>query len=288
MVLTVLIVGATGKQGGSCITELLRSSIPGLALRGLTRSTSSPNSQILAKKGVAMVQGNLEQASTLSSALSGVDIAFLMTDNTSKGGAATEIVQGKTFIDCAQKAGVNHIVFTSVDGAERDSKVPHFDSKFVVEEYLRASGLKWTILRPVAFMDNLPVQGGFLRFMALGLFTTALKGKSLQWIACEDIGRAAARVMEAPKAYQGDVVGLAGDDLTMDQVLDVYEKVQGSRPWRAWLPELFLTILPVDFKKMFEFFRISGYEVDIPQLRKVDPQLLNLEQWVRKNNKQTK
>jgi uncharacterized protein YbjT (DUF2867 family) len=106
-----------------------------------------------------------------------------------KGGAETEIRQGKTFIDAAKKAGVKFIVFSSVEGAERKSGVPHFESKFQIEEYLRGSGISHTIIRPVAFYENFPPVSGFGTFLVFGLFGAALGGKKIQLVSVKDIGQ---------------------------------------------------------------------------------------------------
>jgi uncharacterized protein YbjT (DUF2867 family) len=77
-----------------------------------------------------------------------------------------------------------------VEGAERNSGIPHFESKFELEEYLRASGLpSYTILRPVAFYENFPSRSGIATFITFGLFDAGLAGKKLQFISVRDIGK---------------------------------------------------------------------------------------------------
>jgi uncharacterized protein YbjT (DUF2867 family) len=102
------------------------------------------------------------------------------------------------FFDAAQAAGVRHFVYTSVSrNGFVPTPVPHFASKHAIEAHIidNARATKWTILQPVAFMDNM--LGGGLR--ARGLFTTLEsyvgREKPLQWIATEDIGKFAARAL---------------------------------------------------------------------------------------------
>jgi uncharacterized protein YbjT (DUF2867 family) len=105
----------------------------------------------------------------------------------------TEAQQGKAFFDAAQAAGARHFVYTSVArGGFVPTPVPHFASKHAIKDTARNT--KWTILQPVAFMDNM-LAGGFA---ARGFFTTLeyyLGQKPLQYVATEDIGKLAARVL---------------------------------------------------------------------------------------------
>jgi len=291
---TILVTGATGKQGGAAMKKFLQDNTSNnYTLRALTRNPTSPASLKLSSQGVQLFKGDLEDPESLKEALTGTDIAFLITTPDGPKKSESEVNQGKTFIDIAKSTNLKYLVYTSVDGAERDSKVPHFESKYIIEQYLEASGIPHTILRPVAFMDNFPTQTGFVTAMVFGLFTTALKGKKLQYIAVEDIGYAAAKVIESSttgeqrQQYQGKAIPLAGDNLTMTQVLDVYEKVLGYRPWQAWIPNLMVSLMPYDFKMMFKFFEERGYTVNIGEVKEFNPELLTLEKWLSKQVKKS-
>src|SRR5713226_6618622 len=73
---------------------------------------------------------------------------------TPAGGTDAEIRQGIAAADAAKAAGV-HLVFTSVGSANRQTGIPHFDSKYEVEKHIAKVGVRATILAPVAFMENL-------------------------------------------------------------------------------------------------------------------------------------
>lgn len=167
---TFLIVGATGKQGGRAISTLFdqQSTNKGISLRFITRNTESASAKKLEEKGTKAYKADLFDKESLRQALTGVDRAFLVTD--AMAGEEKEAQQGKTFIDVAKEVGVKHIVFTSVSAADTATTVPHFRSKYEVsycsgdvkalltrqvEKYLAASGLSYTVLRPVAFMVSL-------------------------------------------------------------------------------------------------------------------------------------
>ncbi|KAF3212152.1 hypothetical protein TWF191_010565 [Orbilia oligospora] len=134
-----------------------------------------------------------------------------------------------------------------------------------------------------AFIDAAKETG---RFFALGLFNTALAGKRLQLIAAKDIGEFAAKAALNPEKWKGREFELAGDELSLPEVLDVYEKVQGTRPWSVWLPYFALKLmLPVDFFLMFKFFYDDGYKANIPDLKKEYPGLQTFEDFLREKAK---
>ena len=124
----ILVVGATGKQGGSAIATLLDQKNAAFRLRFLTRKTDSDSARKLADKGAIPYRGDLTDMASLGTALQGVDRAFLVTDNSA--GEQGEVTQGKNFVDAAKAAGVQHVVFSSVSGADEADNVPHFRSKY--------------------------------------------------------------------------------------------------------------------------------------------------------------
>ncbi|EPS44238.1 hypothetical protein H072_1758 [Dactylellina haptotyla CBS 200.50] len=282
---TILISGVTGKQGGALLQAL--QSYPeysSLSIRAIVRDPAAA-SQKFGSAGISFHKANLTDKASLESAMAGVDTAFLVT--IPRPNAEAEVTQGKTFIDAAKAAGVKYIVFSSVGSAERDTGVPHFDSKREVEKYLADSGIAYSIIRPVAFMDGLPLQGAG-RFFALGIFKATLKGNKIQLIAVKDIGIWLAKAIMDPQGWKSKEVELAGDNLNVTEILDVYEKVQGSRPWVAWLPLFLINLmLPKDFSLMFKFFREDGYRANIPELKKTHPELMSFEDYLLESSKKT-
>src|SRR6202451_2250846 len=179
---TILITGVTGKQGGAVAQALQRS---GFHLRGLTRKPDSERAAALARHGVDIVKGDLDNEATLHRALAGAWGVFSV-QNAGEAGVEREEAQGKRLATLAREAGVEHFVYTSVGSAHKRTGIPHFDNKWRIEETVR--GLRFpshVILRPVFFMENLlapfSLQGSTLAW-ALGPAT------KLQMIAVDDIG----------------------------------------------------------------------------------------------------
>lgn len=156
----ILVTGATGKQGGSTLRALLDLPLPTTSpfkYIAMTRKTSSPRAQRLASnKDVSLVEGDLANPAAafknIQKPLWGV---FLVTA-VGKG----EEEAGKAAVDEAIKANVKHFVFASLDRSDntKPTYVPHFATKHNIEQYLmtraKETGMGWTILRPVAFMEN--------------------------------------------------------------------------------------------------------------------------------------
>jgi uncharacterized protein YbjT (DUF2867 family) len=146
----ILVSGATGNQGGAVARRLLER---GFRVRALSRDTQKPEAQALAEEGAEVVRGDLDERSSVDRALEGAYGVFSI-QNFYEGGYEGEVRQGKTLADAAKAAGVRHVVYSSVGSANRETGIPHFDSKGEIEEYKRQIDLPYTILRPVFFMQN--------------------------------------------------------------------------------------------------------------------------------------
>jgi uncharacterized protein YbjT (DUF2867 family) len=130
---TILITGVTGNQGGA-VAQALEGT--GFHLRGLTRMPDSERAKALARQGIDIVKGDLDNEATLRRALAGAWDVFGV-QNAGEAGAEREEVQGKRLAKLAREAGVKHFVYTSVGSAHKQTGVPHFDSKWRIEETVR-------------------------------------------------------------------------------------------------------------------------------------------------------
>jgi uncharacterized protein YbjT (DUF2867 family) len=104
---------------------------------------------------------------------------------------ANEIQQGVAVIETAKRQGVSHFVYSSVGSADEETGIPHFESKAKVEEHLQSSGLQYTIVRPVFFMENW--QRGFGEPIRNGQLQQPLRPTTnLQMVGVDDMGAIAA------------------------------------------------------------------------------------------------
>ncbi|MBB5774940.1 NmrA/HSCARG family protein [Nonomuraea jabiensis] len=270
----ILVAGATGNQGGAVVDALLEHSDQ-WRVRALTRDPSGAPGKALAARGVEIVAGDMADKESLKQALKGAYGVFGV-QNSRTAGLKGEVQQGITLVDAARAAGVEHFVYASVGGAERVRGIPHFDTKWEIEQHLRAAGLPATVLRPTTFMDVFTMRGASV---GLGMMAAALgPRKSLQMVAVRDIGVFARLAFEQPETYTGQALELAGDQLT---VPDIATRLKAAgRPGRyARVPRVLLRAMGKEARMLF-WFEDSGYNADIPALRKQHPGLLTLKTWL--------
>src|SRR6202048_5251752 len=221
--LAVVVTGGTGQQGGAVVKSLLQR---GHEVRAVTRSTDSAKARELENAGVMLVRASLEDTAALTKVLEGATSLFAMT-TPFEGGAQAETRQGISAADAAKAAGV-HLVFTSVGSANRKTGIPHFDSKYEVEEHIAKVGVRATILAPAYFMENLYFAKEQL---AKGIYAAALPPtRALAQVAVADIGAVAVRVLEAAGRFTGKGFALASDELTGNDALAILARVTG-RPF---------------------------------------------------------
>ncbi|MDP4501515.1 NmrA/HSCARG family protein [Nonomuraea sp. G32] len=261
-----MVTGATGNQGGAVARELLAR---GWSVRALVRD---PDSARL-PAGVSPVQGDLNDADSVRTAMAGVHGVFSMQAFAwTEEELAREVRQGTTIADAAKELHVAHLVYSSVGGAERDTGIAHFASKFAIEQHIAAAGVPATILRPTFFMTNLLYYADAPdgeRVIELPF----LPGQRMQMIAPEDIAYFAAEAFDHPADYVGRRLELAGDAPTGDEIAEMYERVTGVAT--RFAPQ------PAGGERMYEWFQESGYQADLEALRKEHPGLTTFESFLR-------
>ncbi|MEV6873078.1 NmrA/HSCARG family protein [Amycolatopsis sp. NPDC051128] len=261
MSLDVLVVGATGQQGGAVARELLGR---GHVVRALTRKPDSAAAAELAGLGAEVVYGDLAVAASIEEAAHGADAAFLLSDSFDAG-TDFEITAGVGAIDGLRRAGVGHIVYTSAASADRDTGVPHFDSKAAIERYLRENRVPHTIVAPAFFMEN--------RFFGLRrtddgwlLPTPMPAARALQQIAVADIAGFVRHAVEHRDDVLGERFDIAGDDLTGASAAAILELVIGE-PVRYTAISPDAPFLGPDLSAMFRYIDRVGFAADIAALR---------------------
>ena len=218
---TIVVVGATGQQGGAVTRHLLRE---GWQVRALTRDPNGDQARVLAQAGAQVVQARMEDVDSLIAAAEGAGGMFSVQPTVGSPGTAPdfttedEVRWGMNVAEAAHLAGVEHLVFSSVAGADRHltEKLPvNLVSKWRIEQHIAKLGLPATILRPVSFMENFA--GGYA-LQNSTLSTGMAPDTAQQLIAVDDVGAVAALVFSQPGEWIGRAVSLAVDELTPVQV----------------------------------------------------------------------
>jgi uncharacterized protein YbjT (DUF2867 family) len=305
----ILLTGATGKQGGSVLKQLATHATKAeFTLLAVTRNTTSASAQKITERypDVLLVQGDLNDApalfesakQTLKAAGKPEQIWGVYSVQVSLGPGVTfegEIQQGKALIDESLKHGVSHFVYSSVDRGgnaksfDTQTPIPHFQSKHQIEQYLlqqagsKGDKMGWTILRPVAFMDNL--EPGMPTKVFLAALRDTLQEKPLQWISIDDIGLFGAKAFREPEAWNARAEGLAGDELTFDELSGCFQRVMGSpAPATFGILGSVLKWAVTEVNIMINWFKTDGYGVDINRLRGEEPELCGFERWLKERS----
>jgi uncharacterized protein YbjT (DUF2867 family) len=261
----VLVLGATGGQGGAVVGELLAR---GLRVRALVRRLDTPSVQRLSERGVEAVLGSLDDRTSLAAAMRGVAGVFAVT-TPFEAGADAEVAQGRAIVAAAGDERVPHLVFSSVAGANQHSAVPHFESKAIIEAELAGSVVPHTITAPTYFFDN--ALGGVDRIESGILDLPLAPDRPLQQLGRPELGAFVAKVLKDPEAYVGQRIELASDAPTPAQMAEVLSAVLG-RPVRHEQTPL-ESIGNPDMHAMWNFLNGTGYKVDLGALHAAHPDI---------------
>lgn len=272
----IAVVGATGEQGGAVARTLLAQGVP---TRALVRDPVADKATALAGRGAELVAADLEDDASLRSAFSGAAAVFAMASPTPERGADGEAAHGRAIADAAASIGVAHVVYSSVDGVDRNSGIPHFESKLEIEHYLRELGVPSTFVRPVFFMDN------FARFMvpteedgAVVVRMPMPGDVPLQMIASADVAAVSTVALLEPERIESGVVQIAGDELTGEQIAAAYGEHRGLE---GRYEAVSTDVLDEDSKAMFEWFaRLPAYQADFAATKRLHPQVMAFAQWL--------
>jgi uncharacterized protein YbjT (DUF2867 family) len=194
------------------------------------------------------------------------------------------VKQGKNIADAARKAGVAHFVYSSVGGAERNSGIDHWESKWEIEKHIRKLGLPATMIRPVAFMENYYVDQVEIGILKGKLMDPVRADKTYQTIASDDIGAFITMAFARGQKLVGAEIEIAGSELTNPQAAEVFSRVLGKPVSFRKLPMPMVRLfLGKEFYQMFRWFNNAGFKANIPELRRQYPEvrLRTLEEWLR-------
>jgi uncharacterized protein YbjT (DUF2867 family) len=271
----ILVSGATGQQGGSLARLLLQKKHKVYAL---TRNTQSSAAQDLRNMGASIVKGDLDDPNSLQHAVKDVQSVFLM-GTPFEDGTEGETRRGKSMADIAKENNIEHLVYSSVANADKNTGIPHFESKYKVEQHIKNLGLPYTIIGPTFFMENLLGPGLEQGQLALPLSPST----TLQQSALENIAEFSALVLERRKLFLGKRIDIASDEVTGEQATNILSNVLGYKIRYLPVPSEQVYQGNQDMARMYEWYEKVGTGIDISALHQEYPEVkwLTFGDWVK-------
>ena len=276
---TILVMGSTGKQGGAVARQLLSKKF---IVKAMTRKPDSQAAKELEKLGAQIVDADLNDMNSVERALEGVWGVFSVL-TMAETSPEWEEEHGMRFAEAADNAAVERFVYSSVASADKDTGIPHFESKWHIEEKVRDLDFPfYTIIRPASFMENVlnPMTWAGIEHgdLAMGL----RPDEKMQMVAVEDIGKFGAMAFEWDNLNREEI-DLAGDEKSVAEMAQILSGVLGKqiKPAPVNLAQIKRTM--PDYAKMMEWMDKVGYSVVIPALTtKYGIQLVTFDQFAKK------
>jgi len=280
---TIFVTGATGNQGGAVVTSLIRD---GFKIKALTRTIDSSKAQVLQKKNIELVKGDLNDLTTFRNHLKGVDGIFSV--QSFENGIEMEIRQGMDLANLAKEYGVTHFLYSSVAGADMNTGIPHFDSKYKIENHIKQLGLPFTIIRANSLFENFLIPQVKSRILKGKLASPINKNKSQQFIGAVDIGEISADIFLNREKYLGKTITIGSEEMDMQQVATTFSEMLGREISYQKFPMLIARIvMGKDLYKMFKWINENDaiFIKELELFKKEYPNLTSFEQWIRLNFK---
>jgi uncharacterized protein YbjT (DUF2867 family) len=303
----IAIIGATGAQGGGLANAIFSDPKSEFSVRAISRDVNSDKAKALAARGAEVVTADIDDTESLKKAFKGAFCVYALTNFWEHFSPEKETTQAKNIADAARAAGVQHVIWSSLEDT-RDwmplsddrmptlmgkYKVPHFDSKGEAEKFFQGQGYSSTILRTAFYWENFIYFGLGPKKGADGVpaITFPMGDKRLPGIAVADIGKCAYGIFKAGETYKGKIVSIAGEHLTGAQMASAFARVLGT--------EVKYNDVPADvyrsfgfpgademgnmfqFKRDFEADYVGARNLDT--VRAINPDLLSFDAWLSLN-----
>lgn len=280
---SIFVLGGTGNQGGAVAKKLLENNFH---VKVLTRNPDSPNAKRLIELHAEIISGNLDNPKTFRKILK--DTSGLFCVLTFDNGVEKEIERGVNLINLAKDNNVEHFLYSSIAGADIETGVPLWESKRKIENYLKKSGIPYTIIRPNLLFETFlfpRIKNGILKGK---LVSPVNKDRIQQFIACQDIGKISVDIFSNPDKYKNKTITLGTEQFNLIQVTELFSKVLGRKIEYKKIPMLITRMaMGGDLYKMFKWVNKNNtiFLENIEQYRTEHPDYLNFEKWIEVNFK---
>lgn len=302
----IAVVGSTGAQGGGLCAAILNDPNGGFACRAITRDPSKDKAQALAARGAEVVSADLDDVKSLERAFAGAYGVYGVTNFWEHFSAEKEKAQAKNIADAARAAGVQHVIWSTLEDTRKFMKaddtrmpmlqekyrVPHFDAKAEADAYFSDLPATWLITS--FYWDNIYAFGLAPQKGEDGTYswTFPMGNAKLAGLAAEDIGKAAYGIFKAGNEYIGKTIGLTSENLTMGEMGEKLGNGLGIGPvkYNAVEPDAYRGFGFPGADEMGNMFQVDrDFESEILAVRsaettrKLNPELQTFDQWLAKN-----
>ena len=213
----ILITGATGKTGSATAKSLGEK---GETFRALIRNEEKKEG--LESLGGEVVIGSIENTEVVNQSMQGVKTVLVLLPN-----SESQLALEKQLVDSAKQAGVERIVKMSSIEATQDATSPIPKLHLESEEYIKQSGLAWTMIKPNFYMQNLLASAGTIKeqgkiFLPMGDGKTGM-------IDTTDVGKVLAKVLseDGHESMNHEITG--PEILSFYEVAEIFSQVLGKQ-----------------------------------------------------------
>jgi uncharacterized protein YbjT (DUF2867 family) len=305
----ITVFGATGAQGGGLARAILNDKNGEFAVRAVTRDINSDKAKELAALGAEVVAGDVDDAASVEKALEGAYGAYFVTFFWNHFSPEIEFAQAQTFANAAKKTGLKHAIWSTLEDTrefvplhddrmptiKEKYKVPHFDAKGEADKFFVEAGVPTTFLYPSFYWENLIYFGAGPKKAADGKLhlTLPIGDAKMGGIASEDIGKCAYGIFKKGKEFIGKKVGLAGGQLSGEEMASELTKALGQPVIYNKIPASVYRSFGFpgadDLGNMFQFYDDFEEQVnslrDIPSSKQLNAELQSFPQWLKENAK---
>ncbi len=303
----IAVVGATGAQGGGLVRAILADPHGGFSARAITRNVDSDKAKALSALGAQVVAADLDNPESVKKAFDGAHGVFCITNFWEHFSAEREMAQAKTMADSAKSAGVQHVIWSTLEDTrilvplsdnrmptlQGKYKVPHFDGKGEADKYFAQTGVPTTYLLTSFYWEN---------FIFFGMGPTAdptgklsitmpLGNALFPSMAVDDIGKCAYGMFKRGSEFAGKRVGIAGEHITGAQMAVAFAGALGKEvSYNAIEPDVYRGLgFPGadDLGNMFQYNRDFATEFcntrNLQTSRELNPALQIFDKWLSAN-----
>ena len=287
---TVLVVGATGLQGGGVARHLLRDGT--IKVRCMTRRPDSEAAKLLQRQGAEVVQADLNDPASIRSAVQGCKGAFGVTNFWEA--YFREYDQGVNLINAAAETGVGHLVLSTLPSSRKISRgtidLPHFETKARMEDHAQLRNVPFTFVHVAFYYEN------FLNYFppqrqpdGSYSFGFPLGDACLGAVAAEEIGGVVARIFANRAEFVNTTVEIIGDEMPAQEYAQIMSRVLKRKITYSHVPRETYAAMGFpgarELADMFEFLRVytPSRRAHITQCRQLFADMQPFESWLEKS-----